>query len=387
MPKNIIQLAESFCQFTQDKFETTSFIPLHVPTLTGNEEAYVTEAIRSTFVSTVGQKVVDFESDMARYLGVEHAVAMVNGTAALHIALLAVGVKPESEVITQPLSFVATANAISYCNAEPIFIDIDENNMSLCPQALMQWLENNVKVVDGKAFNVYTKKHISACVPMHTFGFIGEIEQIIAICKEYGIPVVEDAAESLGSKKIAHAGTFGDCAAISFNGNKIMTTGGGGMLITNDEHIANMARHLSTTAKVPHKWEYVHDVIGFNYRMPNLNAALGVAQLEQLPRFLDAKRQLASSYQSFFSNSPVMFVTEPAGNQANYWLCTIKLESKSHRDEFLKITNDSGVMTRPAWQLLNQLPGFQHCQTGTLQNAEQLVERLVNIPSSVITSN
>ncbi|MCY7294361.1 LegC family aminotransferase [Alteromonas sp. a30] len=385
MSQNINQLAESFCQFVQTTFKTTDFIPLHIPTLNGNEEAYVVDAIRSTFVSTVGQRVVDFEQQMATYLGVKHAVAMVNGTAALHIALLAVGVKPDSEVLTQPLSFVATTNAIHYCNAEPVFIDVDAASMSLCPKALASWLEQNAEIVDGKAINKHTQKPISACVPMHSFGFIGDIEGVIEVCQQYGIPVVEDAAESLGStKNDQHAGTFASCGAISFNGNKIMTTGGGGMLVTNDDEIAQVARHLSTTAKVPHKWEYVHDVVGFNFRMPNLNAALGVAQLEQVPSFMRAKRELAKSYQAFFADTEITFITELPNTQVNYWLCTVKLADKTQRDAFLTVTNDSGIMTRPAWQLLNTLPAFKHCQAGPLPNATHLADCIVNIPSSVI---
>jgi len=387
------KLAHAFCHFTQQQFATTDFIPLHIPTLKGNEEEYVVEAIRSTFVSTVGQKVVDFEQQLAGYLGVKHAVAMVNGTAALHIALLASGVEPDTEVLTQPLSFVATTNAMHYANAHPVFIDVEPASMSLCPVKLGDWLQKNAEVRDNQAFNKTTGRRISACVPMHTFGFIGAIDATVEVCAQYHIPVVEDAAESLGSTKVTkdgtnvHAGNFGLCAAISFNGNKIMTTGGGGMLVTNNDDVAALARHLSTTAKQPHKWEYVHDRVGFNYRMPNLNAALGVAQLEQVPVFLHSKRQLAEQYASFFaadSATDVVFRKAPEGCHANYWLCCIELADKTERDVFLDITNKQGVMTRPAWQLLNTLPAFQHCQTGDLSNAEFLAARIVNIPSSVI---
>lgn len=385
MPQNINSLAESFCQFVQKQFNTTDFIPLHVPTLNGNEEKYVVDAIRSTFVSTVGQRVIDFEKQMAAFLGVKHAVAMVNGTAALHMALVASGVKPDTDVITQPLSFVATANAIQYANAHPVFLDVEETSMSLCPEKLAAWLTNNVVMQDGLPVNKLSNRMVSACVPMHTFGFIGDIEAIIKVCEPYNIPVVEDAAESLGSTLNGrHAGTFGVCAAISFNGNKIMTTGGGGMLVTDNDDIASLARHLSTTAKQPHKWEYVHDMVGYNYRMPNLNAALGVAQLEQVPAFMQAKRQLAERYSEFFANTDIEFVTEPEGCEANYWLCTVKLASKEQRDVFLAYTNEHGIMTRPAWQLLHQLVPYKHCQHGDLSVAENLVERLVNIPSSVL---
>lgn len=393
------KLAQAFCQFAQQQFDTSDFIPLHIPTLNGKEEEYVVEAIRSTFVSTVGKKVVDFEQRLADYLGVKHAVAMVNGTAALHIALLASDVKPETEVLTQPLSFVATTNAIHYANAHPVFIDVEQTSMSLCPVKLQAWLQENAEIRDRHAYNKITGRRISACVPMHTFGFIGQIEALVKVCQDYHIPVVEDAAESLGSTKLlengssVHAGNFGLCAAISFNGNKIMTTGGGGMLVTNSDEVASLARHLSTTAKQPHKWEYVHDMVGFNYRMPNLNAALGVAQLEQISQFLLSKRKLAERYAQFFASEAnsearqgVKFLKGSRNCEANYWLCCIELADKTERDVFLDVTNQNGVMTRPAWQLLNTLPAFQHCQTGDLTCAEFLAERIVNIPSSVIAS-
>lgn len=378
-------MTADFCQFVRQKFRSQEFIPLHAPVFSGNEELYVQQTIQSTFVSTVGQKVVEFEKGMAEYLGVKHAIAMVNGTAALHIALVTAGVAPDTEVLTQPLSFVATANAIHYTGAHPVFLDVSESTMSLCPDHLADWLETHAKVVNGNAINKSTGRIISACVPMHTFGFIGRISEIIRVCQRYGIPVIEDAAESLGSTlNGVHAGNFGISAALSFNGNKIITTGGGGMLVTNDDGIAEAARHLSTTAKQPHAWEYVHDAVGYNYRMPNLNAALGVAQLEQLPSFLQAKRELADTYARFFDGSEIEFEKGPADCQANYWLCTIKLPDRSSRDAFLKQTNESGIMTRPVWQLLNKLPPYRHCQASQLSIAEKLSDRLINIPSSVI---
>ncbi len=378
---------ESFCEFVQGLYSTTDFIPLHAPTLSGNEEKYLVDVIRSTFVSSVGKEVVEFEDSIARSLGVKHAVAMVNGSAALHIALLVAGVEPGTEVLTQALSFVATANAIKYAQANPVFLDVDSMSYSLCPVKLEQWLEQNIQLHNGTPINKNSGARVSACVPMHTFGFIGDINKVIQVCEKYSIPVVEDAAESLGSTKEGrHAGSFGLCSAISFNGNKIITTGGGGMFVTDSDELASLARHLSTTAKKPHKWEYVHDMVGYNYRMPNLNAALGKAQLEQLSGFLSSKRAISEEYRRFFSETNVEFLTEPDGCTSNYWLCTAKFLDKDSRDEFLAVTNGLGVMTRPVWELLNRLPPYSDCQTGDLTVAEDVVDRLVNIPSSVVCS-
>jgi len=359
-------------------------IYLHEPTFGGNEKLYLADCVDSTFVSSVGKYVDNFELEMARYTGVKRAVACVNGTNAIHIALKLLGVEPDTEVITQPLTFIATANAISYCGANPVFIDVDPDTLGLSPVSLDVWLKENVVLKNNRPVNTTTGKRIAACVPMHTFGHPCRIDEIIEICNNYGIPVVEDAAESLGSYyKGRHTGTLGAIGALSFNGNKILTTGGGGMLLFNDEALAAKAKHLTTQAKIPHPWEFVHDEIGYNYRMPNINAALGLAQLEQLEGFLASKRETANRYRQFFENQEIRFVAEPENSISNYWLNCILLKNREDRDEFLRYTNASGIMTRPVWELINRLPMFKHCQAGPLVNAEKLADTLVNLPSSV----
>jgi perosamine synthetase len=381
------------------------FIPLHAPVFNGNEKKYLEECIDSTFVSSVGKFVDEFEVKMAEYTGAKKAVVCVNGTNALHLALMLVGVERDTEVITQPLTFIATANAISYCGARPVFLDVDMDTMGLSPSALRSWLEENAEhrtpnpktahSSPGSArseatkqpvlINKKTGKRISACVPMHTFGHPCRIDEIVKICNEYNIPVVEDAAESLGSYyKGQHTGTFGAIGILSFNGNKIITTGGGGMLLFDDEQLAKRAKHLTTQAKVPHAWEFMHDEIGYNYRMPNINAALGLAQLEQLPGFLKSKRGIAEEYRDFFKTTPWKFFNEPENASSNYWLNVLLMKDRQERDEFLKFSNQNGVMTRPAWKLMNILPMFETYQTDELQNANKLSDTLVNIPSSVI---
>jgi aminotransferase in exopolysaccharide biosynthesis len=363
------------------------FIPLHAPVFSGREKNYILDCIDSTFVSSVGRYVDRFEKMMAEYTGAGHAIATVNGTAALHVALLLAGVKPQDEVITQAVSFVATVNAISYCGAEPVFLDSDRNTLGLSPEALAAFLgKNGEQRADGCTYNKSTGRKITACVPMHVFGHAVRIDRIQAICEEYNITLVEDAAESLGSSyRGRHTGTFGKLGIVSFNGNKIITTGGGGMILTDDDELGRLAKHLTTTAKVDHPWEYLHDRVGYNYRMPNINAALGCAQLEQLDSKLNRKRKLAETYSDFFhKNKNISFVTEPEGCRSNYWLNAILLESREERDEFLQISNADGVMTRPLWKLLPELPMFQHCQSDGLENARWLQERIVNIPSSVI---
>jgi perosamine synthetase len=330
-----------------------------------------------------------FEEKIAEYTGAKYAVAAVNGTAALHIALLLSGVKRNDEVITQSLTFVATANAISYTGASPVFVDVDKDTFGLSPQKLSEWLELNVEVknIGGvkKAVNKDTGKVVSACVPMHTFGHPCRIDEIIEICDKYNIAVIEDAAESLGSYyKNKHTGTFGKFGTLSFNGNKTITTGGGGMILTDDIHLAKIAKHITTTAKVPHKWEFVHDMRGFNYRLTNIAAALGVAQIEQLPGFIESKRKLAKDYSLFFDNLDINFINEPENARSNYWLNAVLLKDREERDEFLEFTNDNGVMTRPVWELMNRLSIYKDCQTGDLTNSEWLADRIVNIPSSVI---
>jgi perosamine synthetase len=375
---------EDIINFTQEKFHTKDFIPLHEPCFVGNERQYINECIDSTFVSSVGKFVDEFEEKIAKYTGAKYAIATSNGTSALHIALLLANVENGDEVITQPLTFVATCNAISYCGAQPVFIDVDRSTMGLSPAALREYLEKNTRIQKQQCVNNITGKIIKACVPMHTFGHPCRIDEIKDICDKYHICLIEDAAESLGSfYKGKHTGTFGQMGVISFNGNKIITSGGGGCIIVNDEILAKKAKHLTTTAKVSHKWEFVHDMIGYNYRMPNLNAALIVAQLEQLDEFLKKKRLLANSYKEFFQNNNIEFVTELENSKSNYWLNAIILKDKAQRDLFLDATNSKGVMTRPIWTLMNELTMFKDSQCGDLTNAEWLEQRIVNIPSSV----
>lgn len=372
--------------FIRDLYnKPNGFIPLHEPVFIGNEKKYLNECIDSTYVSSVGKYVDLFEIEVAKYTNVKNAVVCVNGTNALHLALLLAGVQHGDEVITQPLTFIATVNAISYCGAKPIFIDIDKSTLGLSPSSLKEYLDKNTYSNDLGCFNKNSKKKISAVVPMHTFGHPCEIEKIAEICNFHNIELIEDAAESLGSfYKGKHTGTFGKIGVISFNGNKIITTGGGGILLFNDQELAIKAKHLSTQAKVPHQWEFVHDSIGYNYRMPNINAALGLAQLEQIEKFLISKRTIANKYKNFFDNIGISFVTEPKNSQSNYWLNSIVLESRYERDTFLRITNQEGIMTRPAWELMNHLKMFKSAYHDNLQNAEWISERLVNISSSAI---
>ena len=367
--------------------KTKEFIPLHEPKFIGNEKKYLNECIDSTFVSSVGKFVDEFEEKIASYAGVKYAVATSNGTSALHIALILANVKSDDEVITQPLTFVATCNAISYCGAQPVFIDVDRDTMGLSPSALKYFLENHTTVKKQQCINNKTSKVIKACVPMHTFGHPCRIDEIKEICDKYYIFLIEDAAESVGSAyKGKHTGTFGQVGVMSFNGNKIITAGGGGCIVTDDESLAKKAKHLTTTAKVSHKWEYAHDVVGYNYRMPNLNAALLVAQLESLDDFISNKRKLASAYKKFFNGIDCVFVKELIDSRSNYWLNSIILKNKQQRDEFLDETNSNNVMTRPIWTLMNKLPMYEHAQCGSLTNSEWLEERVVNIPSSVTIS-
>jgi len=372
-------------QFIKAQFPEKDFIPLHEPKFIGNERKYVLDCIDSTFVSSVGKYVDDFEKILAEYTGAKYAVACVNGTAALHMSLIVAGVKQNDLVITQALSFIATCNAISYLNATPLFVDVDMDTMGMSPKFLNEYLEEFAVIKeDGFCYHKLSNQKISACVPMHTFGHPCRIDEIAELCKSYNIVLVEDAAESIGSfYKGIHTGNFGKIAAFSFNGNKTITSGGGGAIITNDEALAKHAKYLTTQAKVPHKWEFVHDEIGYNYRMPNLNAAFLVAQMEQLQNFLENKRELAILYMNFFRNSEIIFVEEPKNSISNYWLNTLLLKDKNLRDEFLDFTNSKGVMTRPAWTLMTNLPMFKNCEKGSLNNSLNLESRIVNIPSSV----
>lgn len=374
-----------FIEFVQEQYKTTDFIPLHEPRFQGNEKKYVMETIDSTFVSSVGAYVDKFEAMMAEISQTERAVAVVNGTAALQVALRLVGVKQGDEVLTQALTFVATVNAIAYNNAKPVFLDVDLNTMGLSPKAVEAFLEEQGELREDGCYNKKTGNKIAACLPMHTFGFPVHLNELMDVCNKWNIPVVEDAAESIGSTYHGKpTGSFGQLGIYSFNGNKIVTAGGGGAIVSNDKQMGDFAKHLTTTAKKPHKYEYVHDELGHNFRMPNLNAALICAQLEQLDSFIENKRKLAERYESFFEELGINFRKENPHTKANYWLMCVELDNRKNRDEFLKVTNEKGIMTRPIWQLMYKLPMYEHCFRDDQKNAKFLEDRIVNIPSSVI---
>lgn len=380
-----MKIAERFqkvTDFIKAKYPGKNFIGLHEPVFIGKEREYVVDAIDSTFVSSVGAYVNRFEEMMTQITGAKYAVAIVNGTNALHMGLILAGVQREDEVLSQALTFIATANAISYIGAKPVFVDVDKDTLGMSPVALRRFLEENGESRQDGTYNRSSGKKIAACVPMHTFGFPCRIDEIATICEEWNIYLVEDAAESLGSYfKDKHTGVFGGIGVFSFNGNKTITCGGGGALITNDEAIAKRAKHLTTQAKVPHKWEFVHDEIGYNYRMPNLNAALACAQLEQLNQFIENKRALASAYKTFFQAEDIKFLTELPEAKANYWLNALLFDDLEERNAFLTYSNENGVMTRPIWELMNRLEMFKDCQTDALTNSIWIADRLVNIPS------
>ena len=371
--------------FIKEVFGNQEFTPLAVPVFAGNEKKYMEECIDTTFVSSVGKFVDRFENDMAAYAGCKKAVVCVSGTNALHMSMMLVGVERDDEVLTQALTFIATCNAISYIGAHPVFIDVDKSTMGLSPDALKEWLVKNAEIKNGQCYNKNSGRRVKACVPMHTFGHPVRIEEIANLCEEYHIELVEDAAESIGSLyKGKHTGTFGKVGAISFNGNKTITTGGGGMMLFNDEELAAHAKHLTTQAKVSHRWEFRHDYVGYNYRMPNINAALGCAQLENLDKFIASKRQLAIEYAEYFKNiGDIQFFAEPEDSFSNYWLQAVILKDKDAQQAFLQQTNDNGVMTRPIWELMNRLPMFEHCENDGLKNTIWFADRVVNIPSSV----
>ena len=371
--------------FIKDLYPAENPVPLHAPRFSGNEKKYLIDCIDTTYVSYVGEYVSRFEDEIRQYTGAKYAVAVSSGTAALHLALLVAEVAPGDEVITQPLTFVATANAISYCSAQPIFVDVERSTLGLDPEKMKDFLKNNGMLKsDGSCYNKVTGRKIAACVPMHTFGHPVQIDQIIEICQKYHIPVVEDAAEALGSfYKGQHAGTFGDIGILSFNGNKPVTTGGGGMIITNDKARAAKAKHLTTTAKRPHPWKFVHDAIGFNCRMPNINAAVGCAQMECFAGVLENKRTTAQRYRQFFQEIGIPFIAEPADTRSNYWLNAIVLKDRQEQDQFLAYATEKGIQTRPVWTLMPHLPMYRHCQSASLETAQWLEDRLVNIPSSV----
>lgn len=372
-------------KFIHELYGTNEFVPLHVPFFSGNEKKYLNECIDTTFVSSVGKFVDKFEESVSNYTGAKKAVVCVNGTNALHMAMMLVGVERNDEVITQALTFIATCNAISYIGAHPVFIDVDKDTLGLSAIAVENWLVKNSENINGVCINKTTKRRIKACVPMHTFGHPVHIDELINVCEKYNIELVEDAAESLGSfYKGKHTGTFGKVGALSFNGNKTITTGGGGMLLFNDEELAIRAKHLTTQAKMPHRWKFEHDQVGYNYRMPNINAAIGCAQMENLDMILENKRETANLYKKFFSKkTDFNFFVEPKECHSNYWLNVLIMKDKDSQQKFLEFSNNHGVMTRPIWCLMNKLPMFKDCQTDELENSIWFEERVVNIPSSV----
>jgi aminotransferase in exopolysaccharide biosynthesis len=380
-------MIENLIRFVREQYQTKEFIPLHAPVFQGRERELVLDTIDSTFVSSVGAYVDRFEQDVAAFTTSPRAVAVVNGTAGLHIALKLVDVAPGDLVVTQSLTFVATCNAIAYCGAEPLFIDVDPDTLGLSPSALEAWLSEHAMLDDDGVCRTRSGlRRIRACVPMHTFGHPVHLDELMAVCTRWRLALVEDAAESLGSfYKGRHTGTLGRVGVLSFNGNKIMTTGGGGMLLT-DEQTGTRAKHLTTTAKNPHPYEFFHEEVGYNYRMPNLNAALGCAQLEQLPAFIASKRALAANYIAFFRDSDVRPIIEPAHCQSNYWLNGVICESLAQRDELLQRTNAAGVMTRPIWTLMTRLPHYANALRGPLPHSEWLEARVVNLPSSALPS-
>lgn len=372
-------------EFIRDIYRSNDFIPLHAPVFNGNEKKYVSETIDSTFVSSVGQFVNKFENIVKEYTGAESAIATVNGTAALHTALYMADIQPGDLVITQALTFVATCNALYHMGVEPIFCDIDRNSLGLSPAAVDNYLNENADLDSEGCFHKQTGRRIKAIVPMHTFGHPVELDELMSICKKWNLILIEDAAESLGSfYKGKHTGTFGDYSALSFNGNKIITTGGGGIVLCKTKSAGDKVKHITTTAKVPHLYEFYHDEPGFNYRMPNLNAALGCAQMEVLSYLLKKKRILANQYKEFFSESDFKFISEPSYATSNYWLNAVFCPNKSEREYILRGTNDQGVMTRPVWQLMHRLPMFSEALRGDLVESEYVESVLINLPSTPV---
>jgi len=364
---------------------------LHEPTFAGREWEYVKECLDSGWVSSVGRYVDRFEADLAAFTGSSHAVATVNGTAALHVCMQLAGVDPGDEVLLPSLTFVATANAVRYCGATPHFVDCSAMTLGVDAAALHDYLADLVEMRDGHACNRHTNARISALIVMHAFGHPADLDPLLDLCRRHRIRLIEDAAESLGSYyKGRHTGVYGDLAALSFNGNKVITTGGGGAILTQDGELARRAKHLTTTARVAHRWNFVHDEVGYNYRLPNLNAALGCAQLEQLPERLAAKRILAGRYaQAFDQVDGIELVLEPAHARSNYWLNALLLSSErvDERDRLLEASNAAGIMTRPVWTLMHRLPMYRDCPRMPLPVAEDLERRLINIPSSPFLSD
>jgi|TARA_B100000959_G_scaffold286471_1_gene365266 aminotransferase in exopolysaccharide biosynthesis len=377
---------DELSQFVRDIYQTDDFIALHAPRFLSNEKKYLVDAIDSSFVSTVGEYVNQFEQKVAEYIGAQYAIATVNGTAALHAALIVAGVKHNEEVITQSLTFVATCNAIRYCGADPVFVDVDRTSLGMSADSLAEFLNQHTEIRgNGQCWSKLTNRRIRACVPMHNFGHPVKINAIKKLCEENCIQLIEDAAESLGSYyDDQHTGTFGNISAISFNGNKIITTGGGGVVVTDDAEIARHLKHITTTAKQPHPWLYIHDELGFNYRMPNINAALGCAQMESLPDYIQNKRILAERYSSWFKETEYEFIQEPPNTRSNYWLNAFLTNNRDERDSILEQTNQNGIMTRPAWTPLHTLEMYRDCFRQDLPNTEWIEDRLVSIPSGVV---
>ena len=377
---------ESFLKFVRELYQTSSFIPLHEPTFTKTEKEYLSKTIDSTYVSSIGDSIVEFESKISAYTGIDYAVAVVNCTSALHLSLLLSNVDSETEVITQSLNFVAGSNAISYCNANPVFIDINRETLSMSPISLKSFFEDQCEIRDdGFCWNKLTGKRASACLPMNTYGFPSDSLRINELCKRYSVPVIEDSAESLGSfYHQKHTGSESSLSTLSFNGNKIITTGGGGMILTDDENLYRRAKHISTTAKLSHEWHFKHDEIGFNYRMPNLNAALGLAQIEKLQGFIKSKRVLADQYYSWGSENGVEFIREAQGANANYWLNCMLANDLTERDKFLEYTNSHNIMTRPTWIPMHKLDIYKDCLKFDMSNTNWVHDRLINVPSSPI---
>ena len=375
-----------FVEFVQEIYRTKEFIPLHAPRFGDKERNYVLDTLDSTYVSTIGEYVDEFERRLSEYTGAKYVVATINGTAALHAALMVCGIQPEDEVITSPLTFIATCNAVHYCGAQPLFVDVEWDTLGLSPESLAIFLDDHAEIRDDDlCWNKKTGRIIRACLPIHNLGHPARVKEIDDICKKYNIVVIEDAAESLGSfTSSIHTGRTGQIGTLSFNGNKIITTGGGGALITDDRDLARRAKHLTTTAKQPHPWLFLHDQVGYNYRLPNINAALGCAQMEQLPTFVNKKRKLAHQYRNWFAERDQEFVSEPSGAASNYWLNSIVLANIDERDEFLTFTNSRNVMTRAMWTPMHTLPMYRRCYRADLTNAEAIEKRLVNIPSSVV---
>ncbi len=372
-------------EFIRELYPGEETVPLHAPRFRGREKDYLADCIDSTFVSYVGAYVTRFEEAICEFTGAAHAVATVNGTAALHLALLACDVGLGDDVITSPLTFVGTCNGIAHSGAQPCFVDVDLDSLAISPTALKEFLQDNARCgQDGFCYNTRTGRRIAACMPVHIFGHLARMPEIMDICAEWNIQVIEDAAESLGSFLDGkHSGTFGRVGTLSFNGNKVTTTGGGGMIITNDVQLAFLARHISTTAKKPHPWAFEHDMVGYNYRMPNVNAAIGCAQMEKLPEFLADKQVTAGLYQKFFKELGFQPLTARKGTDCNYWLNGFYAADRAERDAFLALARESGIQARPVWTLMPHLPMYSHCTCGPYPNAQWVEDRLVNVPSSV----